>query len=70
MATKKKAARRHYTKPNAEWKVVRVETTPGLYRLIAPLQKQKGKQKTICIAIGGKRLKAIVDALNEIGIEV
>ncbi len=65
MATKKRVTRR-----NAEWKVVRIETTPGLYRLIAPLQRQQGKQKTICVAIGSKRLKAIVDALNEMGIEV
>ena len=68
MGTKKTPARR--TKPNAEWKVVRVETTRSLYRLIAPLQRQKGRQKTITIAIGGKRLKAIVDALNEMGVEV
>lgn len=55
---------------NASWQVVRVETTPGLYRLIAPLAKQKGRQKTLCVAIGSKRLKGIVDALNEMGIEV
>lgn len=58
------------TRKNASWQVVRVETTPGLYRLIAPLAKQKGRQKTLCIAIGSKRLKAIVDLLNEMGIEV
>lgn len=54
----------------ATWQVVRIETTPGLYRLIAPLARQKGRQKTICIAIGNKRLKSIIDALNEMGIEV
>lgn len=52
------------------WKVVRVDTTPGLYRLIAPLKCQKGRQKTLCVAIGSKRLKDIVDILNEMEIEV
>lgn len=58
------------TKKNASWQLVRIETTPGLYRLVAPLARQKGRQKTICIAIGGKRLKGIIDALNEMGVEV
>jgi hypothetical protein len=52
------------------WKAVRIETTPGLYRLIAPLAKQKGKQKTLCIAIGNKRLRAVAEALNELDLEV
>jgi hypothetical protein len=49
---------------------VKVETTPSLYKLIAPLKRQKGRQKTLCIAIGGKRLKEIVSILNEMGVEV
>ena len=52
------------------WHVVQVHTAPGLHRLIGPLAKQKGKQKSICVAIGSKRLKAIVDILNEMEIEV
>jgi hypothetical protein len=65
---KRKVARRR--RVNATWQVVRIETTPGLYRLIGPLRKQKGKQKTLCVAIGSKRLKAVVDALNEMGVEI
>lgn len=64
MATKKR------TRRNAGWQVVRIETTPGLYRLIGPLKKQKGRQKTLCVAIGSKRLKGVVEALNEMGVEV
>ena len=52
------------------WHAIRVESSPGLYRLIAPLAKQKGNQKTLCIAIGGKRLKLVADALNETSLEV
>ena len=55
---------------NAGWQVLRVESSPGLWRLIGPLEKQNGRQKTICVAIGSKRLKAVVDILNEMGIEV
>lgn len=66
----KAAPRKRSHKPRATWRVVRIETTPGLYRLVGPLSKQRGKQRAICIAIGGKRLRAIVDALNEMGIEV
>jgi hypothetical protein len=55
---------------NATWQVVRIETTPGLYRLIGPLRTQRGKQKTLCVAIGSKRLKEVVDALNDMGIEI
>ena len=65
MARKKRLVRR-----NAGWQVVRVETTRGLYRLIGPLAQQKGRQKTICVAIGSKRLRAVIDVLNEMGIEV
>jgi hypothetical protein len=65
----RKAARKR-KRVNATWQAVRIETTPGLYRLIGPLRTQKGKQKTLCIAIGGKRLKSVVDALNEMGIEI
>ena len=57
-------------RPNAEWKAVRIETTPGLYRLIAPLAQQKGRQKTLCVAIGSKRLKAVAEVLNGTGLEV
>ena len=64
MAVKKKVKR------NAGWQVLRVETSPGLWRLIGPLATQNGRQKTICVAIGSKRLKDIVDILNEMGIEV
>lgn len=55
---------------NSSWKVVKIESTVGLYRLIAPLHHQKGRQKTICVAIGSKRLRAVIDILNEMGIEV
>lgn len=65
MAKQRKQSRR-----NAQWRAVRIETTPGLYRLIGPLAKQKGRQKVLCIAIGSKRLRDVVDALNEMGIEV
>lgn len=57
-------------KRNAGWSVERVDTCRGLYRLVGPLAKQKGRQKTMCVAIGSKRLKAVVDVLNEMGIEV
>lgn len=52
------------------WRAVRIETTPGLYRLIGPLHRQVGRQKALCVAIGGKRLKAVVAALNEAELEV
>lgn len=55
---------------NASWKVEKVENTVALYRLVGPLSRQKGRQKTMCVAIGGKRLKALIDVLNEMGVEI
>jgi hypothetical protein len=53
-----------------QWHAVRIETTPGLYRLVGPLARQTGRKKALCVAIGGKRLKAVVDALNAAELEV
>lgn len=64
------AKKRKQSKRPPQWRAVRIETTPGLYRLIGPLAQQKGRRKALCIAIGSKRLRAVVDALNEMGIEV
>jgi hypothetical protein len=55
---------------NATWRVEKIQTTAGLYRLIGPLAKQNGKVKTICVAIGSKRLREIVPILNELEVEV
>lgn len=55
---------------NATWRVEKVDNTVALYRLVGPLAKQNGKQKTLCVAIGSKRLKSIVEALNELEVEV
>jgi hypothetical protein len=54
----------------AAWRVERVINTPGLYRLIGPLAQRKGRQQTICVAIGNKRLFGVLEALNEMGIEI
>jgi len=52
------------------WRVERIETTPGLYRLIGPLAKQKGHQKTLCVAIGSKRLLNMIEPLNAAAVEI
>lgn len=58
-------------RPNATWRVERVYSSPGLYRLIGPLVQQVGKKKTMCIAIGsGRRLKPIAKVLNDFGLEI
>lgn len=64
----KKQVRR--TKKNAGWKAVKIDSTAALYRLVGPLEHQKGKQKTICVAIGSKRLMKIIHILNEMEVEV
>jgi hypothetical protein len=70
MATKKrsKTPSRATKRARPGWEVVQV--TRGLWRLMAPLKYQKNRKKQLCIAIGGPRLKAVVEALNEMGVEI
>lgn len=59
-------------KPNALWRIEMISEGHALHRVIGPLRVQKGKRKTICVAIGSnrKRLQKIVDALNDKGVEI
>ena len=72
MATKKRSKKavpsRAKKRARPGWEMVQV--TRGLYRLIGPLAHQKNRKKQLCIAIGGPRLKAVVDALNDMGVEI
>jgi hypothetical protein len=62
---------RRHGKPNALW---RTEGTRkdgrGFIRLIGPLAQQNGRTKTICIAIGSKRLEELVPILNKLDVKV
>lgn len=59
-----------HRKPNALWRVERLSGKSQLVRLIAPLAVQKGREKTICICIGSKRLRELVPILNDLEVKV
>lgn len=66
---RKTASKKHNTNP--AWRAERIETTPSLFRLIGPLEKQKGRKKTICVAIGsGSRVMRLAEILNEADAQV
>ena len=70
MKTVRMKAPKRAPRARPAWEVVEIESTRGLFRLIGPLAHQKNRKKRLCIAIGGPRLKAVVNALNEMGVEI
>lgn len=59
------------SRKKATWRVVKIDNTAALHRLVGPLAKQKGRQRVMCVAIGGgKRLKKIAAALNALDLEI
>jgi len=58
------------TRRNALWRVEPIGGKTQLVRLIAPLAVQRGREKTICICIGSKRLKDLVPILNDLEVTV
>lgn len=57
-------------RPNALWRVEKLQGKSQLVRLIAPLAVQTSREKTICICIGSKRLRELVPILNDLGVKV
>lgn len=57
-------------RPNATWRIEPLGGKSQLVRLIAPLAVQNGREKTMCICIGSKRLKELVPILNDLQVKV
>jgi hypothetical protein len=61
---------KYKVRPNATWRIEPLGGKSQLVRLIAPLAEQRGREKTMCICIGSKRLKDIVPILNDLQVKV